>query len=209
MRLSKFFNLDPEKQQRILNAAIKEFTQKRFKNASTNEMVKEADISKGLLFHYFDNKKNLFLFLYDYAIKVLSQEYFGKIDLHEKDLFCRLQQMTYFKIELIKKYSDLFRFMKTANLESSDEIRNELEQRNKAFIANDNHSIYELENIDVSRFKENIDIPKAINIIIWTMEGLSNQIEEKNVHSIDELNFDEILGKVDIYLGFLKGCFYK
>ena len=59
-------SLSEEKQQRILNAALKEFAQKGYKNASTNQIVKEADISKGLLFHYFKNKKQLFLFLYDY-----------------------------------------------------------------------------------------------------------------------------------------------
>lgn len=54
---SKFLNLNPEKQDRILNAALKEFAQKGYQNASTNEIVKEAGISKGLLFHYFNNKR--------------------------------------------------------------------------------------------------------------------------------------------------------
>ena len=41
---SKFLKLKPEKQERILNAAIKEFSQKGYENASTNEIVKEANI---------------------------------------------------------------------------------------------------------------------------------------------------------------------
>ena len=58
---SKFLNLD-EKQDRILNAAIKEFAQKGYDSASTNEIVKEAGISKGLLFHYFKIKSSYFSF---------------------------------------------------------------------------------------------------------------------------------------------------
>ena len=48
---SKFLNLELEKQDRIINAAIKEFAQKGYDKASTNEIVKEAGISKGLLYN--------------------------------------------------------------------------------------------------------------------------------------------------------------
>lgn len=82
----KFLNLDKEKQERILNAAMKEFALKGFDNASTNEIVKEANIGKGMLFHYFKSKKDLFLFLYDYTLGVLLNELYGKVDLSEKDV---------------------------------------------------------------------------------------------------------------------------
>ncbi|MFD6209493.1 TetR/AcrR family transcriptional regulator, partial [Peribacillus sp. NPDC060253] len=71
---SKFLNMDKEKQDRIINAAIKEFAQKGYDNASTNEIVKEAGISKGLLFHYFQNKKQLYLFLYEHMIDILMEK---------------------------------------------------------------------------------------------------------------------------------------
>lgn len=60
--VSKFLNLDSEKQNRILNAAINEFAEKGYENASTNEIVKDAGISKGLLFHYFKIRSNYFYF---------------------------------------------------------------------------------------------------------------------------------------------------
>ena len=43
---SKFLNLDKEKQDRIINAALKEFALKGYDNASTNEIVKSSEISK-------------------------------------------------------------------------------------------------------------------------------------------------------------------
>ncbi|WP_234970565.1 TetR/AcrR family transcriptional regulator [Aedoeadaptatus urinae] len=42
---SKFNNLKPEKQKQIINAAIKEFVRNGFEKASTNEIVKRANIS--------------------------------------------------------------------------------------------------------------------------------------------------------------------
>ena len=76
--IKKFMSFDPQKRDRIINTALEEFAQKGYKNASTNEIVKKADISKGLLFHYFGNKKSLFLFLYEYSWDILSKDFFRK-----------------------------------------------------------------------------------------------------------------------------------
>lgn len=205
---SKFLNLKPEKQERIINAAIKEFAQKGFKNASTDEIVKEADISKGALFKYFHNKKNLFLFLYDHTLKILTDEFYGEIDLNEGDIFERLQRRALKKMEIINKYPDIFNFIMTVNIEESDEIKSELEQRSKELMANRYDKW--LKNIDVSRFKEGIDIERAINIIIWTVESLSDR-EQKKLKSLtlNQSYYDEMLAEVDNYLELLRNSFYK
>ncbi len=54
-----FENLDDQKKERILNAAIAEFAYKKYEDASTNNIVMSAQIGKGMLFRYFGNKKNL------------------------------------------------------------------------------------------------------------------------------------------------------
>ena len=51
----KFFELKREKQDRMINAALLIFSKAPYKHASTDDIVKEARISKGLLFHYFGN----------------------------------------------------------------------------------------------------------------------------------------------------------
>lgn len=45
--------MDPDKRLRLINAAMKEFSENHFDKASTNTIVKEVGISKGLLNHYF------------------------------------------------------------------------------------------------------------------------------------------------------------
>lgn len=89
---SKFNNLKPEKQKQIINAAIKEFVRNGFEKASTNEIVKRANISKGSLFNYFNSKKDLYLYLIEYSSKAivnLNEE----IDLSETDLFKRIERV--------------------------------------------------------------------------------------------------------------------
>ncbi|MCL1987303.1 MAG: TetR/AcrR family transcriptional regulator [Firmicutes bacterium] len=48
-----------DKQTKILLTAIEIFSRDGFELASTNEIAKAANVSKGLLFHYFGNKKKL------------------------------------------------------------------------------------------------------------------------------------------------------
>lgn len=58
----KFFLLPEEKQQRILNAAYRVFSQNSYKKSPMSEIAAEAGISKSLLFHYFHNKQEFFGF---------------------------------------------------------------------------------------------------------------------------------------------------
>lgn len=71
----KFFDLKKEKQDRFICAALKVFAENGYKKASTDEIVKEAGISKGLLFHYFGSKQGLYEFVYDYSVKYVMMEY--------------------------------------------------------------------------------------------------------------------------------------
>ena len=70
----KFFDLKKEKQDRMLNAALKIFALQGYRHASTDDIVKEAGISKGLLFHYFESKLGLYSFVYDYSVRFVMLE---------------------------------------------------------------------------------------------------------------------------------------
>ncbi len=55
----RFFSLPVEKQQAIINAGYRVFSQNSYKNSPMSEIADAAGISKSLLFHYFHNKKEL------------------------------------------------------------------------------------------------------------------------------------------------------
>ena len=63
MPTDTFFNLSDEKKRRILEAAIDEFAEYRFSDASINRIVKNADISRGSFYQYFLDKEDLYLFI--------------------------------------------------------------------------------------------------------------------------------------------------
>ncbi|MCL2193139.1 MAG: TetR/AcrR family transcriptional regulator, partial [Treponema sp.] len=83
--IEKFLKLDDEKRDRILNAAMKEFRYGYVK-ASTDIIVKEAGISKGLLFHYFGTKEQLYTFLVRHTSELVQKDYFDMINLGHKDI---------------------------------------------------------------------------------------------------------------------------
>lgn len=70
----KFFDLKKEKQDRMINAALKAFALSGYRHASTDDIVREAAISNGLLFHYFESKLGVYAFVYDYSVRYLLLE---------------------------------------------------------------------------------------------------------------------------------------
>ncbi|CAM3827823.1 TetR/AcrR family transcriptional regulator [Mesobacillus zeae] len=204
----KFFSIDSEKQERIIGAAVKEFALKGYEKASTNVIVKEAGIAKGLLFHYFNNKKDLYLFLYDRFSDILIAEFYGKIDWEETDLLRKLRQVTLLKFELMKKHPALFDFLRVAYEEKAADIRPSLEERNQGMTAEAYGCLFE--HIDPSLFKEGIDMMAAVNMTVWTMEGLGQtlQVKMKDV-SVEEIDQAAVLKEMDVYLELLRFAMYK
>lgn len=68
-----FYNLSEEKQKRIFDAALQEFSTRRFSDASLNQIVKAAKIPWGSFYQYFNDKEDLYL----YMVEAMSK------DIHE------------------------------------------------------------------------------------------------------------------------------
>jgi len=199
--------LDPAKRDRILNAAMHEFARSGFDRASTNEIVKEAEISKGLLFHYFANKKGLYLFVYDHCIEVSLKRFYDELDLSETDFFARLQQAAQLKLRIQRQYPSMFRFFEAAYAESSPEVRPELETRLKELSDSGFATIFA--GVDLTKFKEGTDISKTIKLILWTFEGFVKEEIDKARKQGVPLDYDCIMAEADGYIRLFKQVFYR
>ena len=69
----KFFSLPEEKQQKIMNAGFRVFSQNSYKKSPMSEIAQEAGISKALLFHYFRNKREFYLFLWEKGAEITME----------------------------------------------------------------------------------------------------------------------------------------
>lgn len=89
-----FENISKEKQDMFINAALDEFTSKSFEQVSVNSIVKKANISRGSFYTYFENKDELFNYIFiqvreerfNYA-KELIKESYGNFFVFIKKLF--------------------------------------------------------------------------------------------------------------------------
>lgn len=208
MMLPKMKSLDPKRKDAILNAALKEFAAKGFDDASTNVIAKEAGISKGLMFHYVNSKKDLFLFLYDYCTKMIDEEYLNLMKFDEQDIFEKLRQSYLLQLELIQKYPWIFEFINLSSVTKSDEVNRELEKKTNEKLSLCQETMLDV--VDESKFKDGLDIEKSKQLILWSNIGFTNQVLEdiRNMKT-SELDYDHIIAELDGYLDELKKVFYK
>ena len=118
----KFFDLKSEKQDKMINAALHLFADNGYKHASTDDIVKEAGISKGLLFHYFINKEGLYSFLIDYSVKYLLFEYDRSVA-DEIDFFDFYEKMEGAKVNVLRNYPYMYKFIGMCGTETDSDIK--------------------------------------------------------------------------------------
>lgn len=63
MPTQRFLKLKEEKKQVILEAAVHEFSRVPYSSASINQIIKEADISRGSFYTYFEDKDDLMRYM--------------------------------------------------------------------------------------------------------------------------------------------------
>lgn len=73
MPSATFLNLPEEKQEKLLEAATREFSRRSFNDASINQIIKDAGIPRGSFYMYFEDKMDLFRYLMQgYVDQILS-----------------------------------------------------------------------------------------------------------------------------------------
>lgn len=130
---SKFFDLKQEKQDRMINAALKIFAENGYNHASTDDIVKEARISKGLLFHYFESKIGVYSFIYDYCTKYMTLELSSAVDPSEDSYFVLRKQIEAAKMQALKSYPYLTLFLESCKHEMVPEAAMAIEESKVAF----------------------------------------------------------------------------
>ena len=204
----KFEGIDSDKKDAIFNAALSEFARKGYKQASTNQIVKDAGISKGLLFHYFNSKKDLYLYLYDHFVQVFLEHILAHVNWKEKDIFLRNRQIAYLKLGLFQKYPQVFQFLTTVFQELDTEVKAELDERSRKFMSNEYMQM--VHDIDAAKFKDGVDVKRAVQIIAWSLEGFALQQQEKlRGQKLVPAQIEGFLEEMDAYIEVLKQGFYK
>lgn len=205
-----FIALEQDKRDRIINAAMHEFSAKGFKNASTNEIVKKAGISKGALFHYFSSKRDLFAFLHHYSVDLFLEAIKPCLGSLSDDVFERWIEFAAIKMRAAAQYPTISDFMINAFRDDASEAQGLLKGEYERFAEYFSDKIYEGLNYD--KFKPDINTQKALQMIWWVLEGFSFSKQKEQV-DVDEIKSGEfvqaVINEVGDYLEILKKALYK
>lgn len=206
--MDKFKKLDIAKQQKILEAALREFAVNGYERASTNQIVKEAGIGKGMLFYYFNNKKELYEYLVEYSLTVMMEQYFGMADLAEPDFIERLKKIAAIKLKAQAENAHVFNFIGTAMLAEDAGLPPRLQKKYEEMQKKGYAMLYE--GIDKSRFREGVDVEKAFRLIQWAIEGYQNDLAYRLTGAkLAAVDFGPYWSEFYEYLDILKKSFYK
>lgn len=197
----KFFDLKKEKQDRMINAALKAFAVNGYKRASTDEIVKDAGISKGLLFHYFDTKLGLYEFVYDYSVRYIVMEMSAAISQKETDFYALYEQKEMCKIQALKNYPYMQQMINRSMQEDDAEAVTVIWERRDSY----NQKIAEIMGqADMTKFSDNTDTGKLRKILDFTIEGLMTERFREQAFDVEKL-----MDEVKDYLAMLKKLTYQ
>ena len=184
----------------MINAALKVFAIYGFNKASTDDIVKEAGISKGLLFHYFESKKGTYQFMYEYSARYYSMELERSVTLREHDLFKIMAQVEDVKCGLLSQYPYMLRFMLTYDKLDDEEFKASLASY-EGMIPAAMKEIYD--RVDLTKIKDEVDKDLLIRSLEYTTRGLMEEAVDK------ELSPDDVRAEMKAYLKMMAQAYNK
>ncbi|MEG0691626.1 MAG: TetR family transcriptional regulator [Oscillospiraceae bacterium] len=175
-----YYNLPEEKKKRLLFAARKEFSRVSYNEASINKIIKDAEISRGSFYTYFDDKSDLVMcLLHEYFKLVIDEvdhtleEKNGNIFLMFTRLFDVTIEYTYFKNDM-ELFHSLFRSMRSGmELEGLVLFDEETKNKHLAYIMGKiNREALNISND--SEFKDLLDL-----LLIVTKRSLAKALSKR------------------------------
>lgn len=157
----------------ILNAAIEVFGRAGYAAASTNEIVKKAKVSKGLLFHHFANKEKLYI-----ACQIHVMEQYGKymtqhVDISSTDFFDRVLHNLRVKMEFGRRYPEFLTLINRAwHIDGKENALDRKAMEEYVLKSGVGKTMVNFfEGVDTSRFREGIDVAKLMDYTRLTLES--------------------------------------
>lgn len=184
----KFFALPKEKQQAIINAGYRVFSQNTYRKTPVAEVAAEAGISKSLLFHYFKNKKELYLFLWENCARI-TIEYLTEYGSYDKeDFFEMIYSGMQAKIRIMEKYPHMGDFTVKAFYEEDPEVRDDIRKsyaKYKSFKADG-----ALAKLDPDKFVPGLDLQMMHREIYLAAEGYLWEMMQRLPIDVEKMEAD-------------------
>ena len=205
--MSEFTQNDDARRSRILEAALREFADKGYKKASTNTIVREANVSKGLLFHYFISKKDLYVYIVESALEAVAKELYDGVNFADRDVIKRISVSALLKIESYVKHPLFAQLFETIKFVEDEEIVQRISRKQK-HIADDTYKKL-FSNIDYYLFRDRLNVERCLDVVRWTVDKLGLDWQRNHDDPTKKESFTELKMYLDQYLGLFRASFYR
>ncbi len=202
-QFEKFENLPQERQELILGGATEAFGQNSYKGASTEDIARKAGISKGLLFFYFKNKRQLYLYLMDSLAEKITNlvvdDAFYEID----DFFELLLYTSTKKRSVLERFPHILEYSIRAFYPDHKDIKDTMNGWTQRQI----DAMFKLyfKNVDFSKFRDGVDPRYVIDLLIWMADGYMHQQRSTR----QRISLDAMMEEMYRWCDVLKAYAYK
>lgn len=190
----KFFDLKKEKQDRMINGALKVFAEQGYRHASTDDIVREAGISKGLLFHYFGSKLGVYTFVYDYSVRYMTLELSSCVDNKCTELFALMKQVEAARMHAMRGYPYMQQFLSRSMTEDVSEVLLAIEEKKE--LLTDTYD-YIWSRVDYSALPENVNGEMLRKMMDFSIKGLmAERLQDDSFQP--EMLYEEVAAYLDM-----------
>lgn len=199
-----YYNLSEVKQEKIIKAITKEFSLKGYQKASIDSIANSAGISKGSLYQYFENKKEMYFYIIelsgDKKATILSKYIKNK---PTSSLFELLEIMINVGIDYAIEHPELYRIYQDIQQSASKEIKEEFNKR----VRNIGYEIYRkfiIDAIEKNEIRDDINVDLIAYLIYRFMKSFGDYIFDKKNFSNKNIRDEYIKQLIEILKNGLK-----
>ena len=186
-----FLKLSKEKQQKVINAAKKEFARAPIENVSIKNIVEDADIARGSFYQYFESKEDLLIYILRENSEKLNTKLKDKVKETNGDIFKLYIFLYDSMIEEFTNNPDQELFKQIfINLKSSDENVFDLVRKTKPQDIIEYYEQIDKNNLKIENHEDLVIICDMLNVI--TRRALIKNFKNKSKEDCRKMFLKEI-----------------
>lgn len=203
-RLAPAVQAADERRERILRAAQELFAERGYNGTSAEAVAERAGVAKGLIFHHFGSKAELYLASVADAAARISKVFFEREDGPEPDLIRRLLNWTRRKTLIFQEQPTLYGLVLAALAQPPEGAREALQQ----YVAEATQRGWELimDGVDTTSFRPDVEPAQAVQLVMMVTDTLADRLlVELSSHPQKGLNLlPSITEQTAVYLELLR-----
>lgn len=180
------------KRDEILGIALMEFAEHGYDWANTNRICKAADVSKGLIFHYFGSKQMLYMSVVEKCIDDILV-FFKFISVKEEDFTLAILKYFQYRMKFFKDHPMHYKMLMQAINSTPKEIKPEVDK--KLIEVNNLAEGVLLKHFKKLQLKEGVKSETALSLIVMVLGMIDSRyvplLYDNNGFSQEQYNIVE------------------